>query len=107
MLYTYRNNEIDRKTIIECEHCKAQYLLGEIFVPGALIGQPKEVVKDSLGKIIYVDYKSESNVPTKTETFVCEYCGKPFSINAELTIKIAKEAPEKDFSTKYVSLLFD
>ena len=105
MIYTYRNNEIDKKTIIECEHCKAQYLVGEIFMPGALIGKPVEVVKDSLGKIIYVDYKSEDNVPCKTEQFVCEYCGKPFVLNAELSVKTAKEAPERDFSSPYVPLI--
>ena len=105
MLYTYRNNEIDKKTIIECEHCKAQYLLGEIFMPGAIIGQPKEVVKDSLGKIIYVDYKSEDNVPTKAETFICDFCGKPFNVEADLTVKLAKVAPENNFQEKYVSLI--
>ena len=105
MIFTYRNSEIDKKTIIECEHCRAQYLLGEIFMPGALIGQPFDIVKDSAGKIIYVDYKTEDRVPNKVERFTCEYCDKPFVLNAELTIKAVKEVPEHDFKNQYVSLL--
>ena len=105
MIYTYRNNEIDKKTIVECEHCKAQYLIGEIFMPNAIIGKPVEVVKDSLGKIIYVDYKSEDNVPNRSERFTCEYCGKPFIVTMEMVPKHSKEAPERDFSSPYVPLL--
>ena len=105
MIFTYLNNDIDKKTIIECKHCKAQYLIGEIFMPGAIIGKPVDVVKDSLGKIIYVDYKTEDNVPCNTEHFVCEYCGKPAMLTAELIVKTAKEAPENDFQNQYVPLL--
>lgn len=93
------------KSTIKCPHCNAEYLPGEIYMPGALIGQPDELVKDSLGKIIYTDYYTPEREPCMTEQFVCEYCNKPFIVEATVTYKIQKEAPEKDFSTQYVSLI--
>lgn len=90
--------------IIKCPHCGAQYLPGEIYMPGALIGQPNELVKDSLGKILYEDYP-EGGEPTMIEHFTCEYCDKPFVIESTVTYKSMAEEPEKDFSSPYVSLL--
>lgn len=96
---------IQHKTaIIKCPHCGAEYLPGEIYMPGSLIGQPCDLVKDSLGKIIYEDYLDDKE-PCLEEHFECEYCEKPFIIEAILTYKTREEAPENDFSTKYVSLL--
>ena len=95
---------IDKKTLIACPHCKAQYLAGEIFMPGALIGRPEDVVKDSLGKLIYVEYSDETK-PNMLEQFTCDYCNKPFIIEATVAYKTLCEAPEKDFSTEYVPLL--
>jgi hypothetical protein len=74
-------------------------------MPGSIIGQPDEVIRDSFGKIIYEDYYSDLREPNMTEHFICEYCDKPFVIEATITYKAMEEAPEKDFSTQYVSLL--
>ena len=94
-----------RKTpIIKCPHCSAQYLPGEIYMPGSLIGQPEDLVKDSLGKILYEDY-SEGKEPEMVEHFTCEYCNKPFIIEATVTYKTMVEEPENDFSQQYVSLI--
>ena len=94
-----------RKTpIIRCPHCGAQYLPGEIYMPGALIGQPEDLVKDSLGKILYEDY-SEGKEPEFVEHYTCEYCNKPFIVEATVTYKTMTEAPERDFTEQYVSLL--
>lgn len=91
---------------IDCPHCRAQYLPGEIYMPGALIGQPKEIVKDSFGKIVYVDYLSEDKMPDRVESFTCEYCNKPFVVEAGYITYKTKEAPqEEDFSTEYVPLI--
>ena len=98
--------QISHKTpVIRCPHCGAEYLPGEIYMPGALIGQPDEVIKDSLGKILYEDYTTEAREPNMTEHFICEYCDKPFIIEATTTYKTREEAPERDFTTNYVSLL--
>jgi hypothetical protein len=74
-------------------------------MPGALIGQPDELVKDSLGKIIYEDYYTSEREPNLTESFTCEYCNKPFVIEAVVSYKTRAEAPERDFQSQYVSLL--
>lgn len=94
------------KIRITCPHCKtARYLPGEIFMPGPIIGKPVEVVKDALGDIIFVDYDKEKNLPNLTESYICDYCNKPFVVEASITYKAVFEAPEKDFSQEYVSLL--
>lgn len=98
------SNIIRKTPIIKCPHCGAQYLPGEVYMPGSLIGQPEDLVKDSLGKIIYEDYQP-SKEPDMIEHFTCEYCDKPFIVEATITYKTMTEEPEKDFSTQYVSLL--
>ena len=90
--------------IIKCPHCNAQYLAAEIFMPGAMLGRPEDLVKDALGKIIYEDYE-EGNAPEMIEHFTCEFCEKPFVIEATVTYKTKEEAPEKTFKDQYVSLL--
>ena len=97
--------QISHKTsIIRCPHCGAEYLPGEIYMPGSLIGQPTDLVKDSFGRILYEDYP-EGKEPDMIEHLECEYCNKPFVIEATVTYKTREEAPENDFSTNYVSLL--
>ena len=94
-----------RKTpIIKCPHCGAQYLPGEIYMPGALIGQPDDIVKDSLGKILYEDYP-EDKEPELIEHYTCDICNKPFVIEATVTYKTMTEEPERDFTEQYVSLI--
>ena len=99
------SNIVHKSAIIKCPHCGAEYLPGEIYMPNSIIGQPDEIVKDSLGKIIYEDYSTPEREPSLIESFTCEYCNKPFVIEAAVSYKTRAEAPEKDFSTSYVSLL--
>ena len=94
-----------KSALIKCPHCGAEYLPGEIYMPNSIIGQPDEVVKDSLGKIIYEDYYTADREPNLVESFVCEYCNKPFVITATVSYKTTVEAPEKDFSSPYVLLI--
>jgi hypothetical protein len=94
-----------KSPIIRCPHCGAEYLPGEVYMPGALIGQPDDIVRDSLGRILYEDYFSEDREPSLEEHFTCDYCDKPFVIEATVTYKTREEAPERDFGTQYVSLL--
>jgi hypothetical protein len=98
------SNTTRKTTIIKCPHCGAQYLPAEIYMPEAFLGRPEDLVKDSLGKILYEDYQ-EGREPDMIEHFTCEYCDKPFVIEATITYKSMEEEPEKDFSTQYVSLL--
>lgn len=94
-----------RKTqVIKCPHCGAQYLPGELYMPGAFLGRPDDIVKDYLGKIIYEDYHVGEE-PDMLERYQCDYCDKPFVIEATVTYKTLTEAPERDFTEQYVSLL--
>ncbi len=100
------SEEEKKKLFITCPHCRASYLPGEIYMPGTFIGRPVEVVKDSLGALIYVDYKKVENMPNNSEHYICDYCDKPFEIEATpVTYKTKKATPETDFSTEYVSLI--
>ena len=91
--------------IIKCPHCGAEYLAGELYLPGSLIGQPDEVIRDSFGKIIYEDYYQKTSMPDMIEHFICEYCDKPFVVEATVTYKAKEERPERDFKRQYVSLI--
>ena len=94
-----------KSAVIKCPHCGYEYLPGEIYMPGSLIGQPDEIVRDSSGKIIYEDYSTETREPDMIESYICDQCNKPFVVEATVTYKVREESPEKDFSTTYVSLL--
>lgn len=98
------SNTVRKTPIITCKHCGAQYLPGEIYMPGAFIGKPEDIVKDSLGRILYEDYQVD-NEPDMIEHYTCDFCNKPFIIEATITYKTSVEAPERDFTTEYVSLL--
>jgi DNA-directed RNA polymerase subunit RPC12/RpoP len=96
---------INHKTpIIHCPHCGAQYIPGEIYMPGAFLGKPEDIVRDSFGKLLYDDYQVGEE-PDMIERYICDYCDKPFIVEAAITYKTMAEEPEKDFSTQYVSLL--
>lgn len=98
-------NTNNKTQYIKCPHCQASYLPGELYMPGALIGQPDEIVKDCFGKIIYHDYYSANRTPDMIEHYTCDVCGKAFVVEATVTYKTYTEEPEKDFSTPYVSLI--
>lgn len=100
-----KNNILHKTPVIKCPHCGAEYLPGEIYMPGSLIGQPDDVVKDSFGRILYEDYSSVELEPDMIEHFTCEFCEKPFIVEASVSYKAREEAPENDFTTDYVSLL--
>ena len=39
------------------------------------------------------------------EHFVCDVCDKPFIVEAVITYKTMTEAPERDFTEQYISLI--
>ena len=98
------SNNTRKTPIIKCPHCGAGYLAAEIYMPGAFLGRPDDLVKDSMGKILYDDYIAGEE-PDFIEHFTCEYCDKPFVVEAIITYKTTAVEPEKDFSSPYVSLI--
>lgn len=92
--------------IIRCPHCGYEMTPADIFMPGDLIGEPKTVIRDALGKIIYQEY-DEDNEPAQVEKYFCDNCDKPFIVEPVITYRVKKEVEELDFTEKYVSLLSD
>ena len=90
--------------IVKCPHCGWEYHPSEIFYPNAFFGKTDTLVKDALGKILYVDFK-EGDEPIFQESFECENCEKQFVINAVVTYSTGKVSEELDFDNPYVSLL--
>lgn len=90
---------------IKCPHCGWEYHPAVIFMPGAFLGRPGQLVRDALGKVIYEEYDEVDDEPCFTEHFECEECGKPFVIEANISYKAKEEEEELDFKNEYVSLL--
>ena len=99
-------NQKKNYPVIRCPHCGWEYTPADIFMPGDLIGKPKTVIRDALGKIIYQEYDSE-NEPAQSEKYFCDNCEKPFIVEPVIVYKVKKEAEELDFTESYVSLLDD
>ena len=90
--------------VITCPHCGYQYTPADIFMPGELVGEPENVIRDALGKIIYQDF-DEENEPCQVEHYVCDECGKPFIVEPVVSYKVKKEDEQLDFSNLSASLL--
>lgn len=92
---------------IKCPHCGHEYDISEIVVPGEFIGHPDKIIKDALGKILYLDYNKESHEPVSSEKFICEDCNKTFIVYPQISFEVATETEELDFANQSVSLLDD
>ncbi len=73
-------------------------------MPGDLIGKPETVLRDALGKIIYQEYDQDDE-PAQIERYICDECGKPFTVEPIITYKVKKEEEALDFSTQESSLI--
>lgn len=89
--------------IVKCPHCGWEYLLGEVYYPENTIGQPSNIIRDPLGKILYEEYE-DGNKPLAEDKFVCENCDRPFIVELTTTVKVRAEEPELDFTEKTVQL---
>lgn len=89
---------------IKCPHCGYEYVPSEIFLPGDFLGRPESLIRDALGKIIYLEYR-EGYEPLQSEQYICDSCDKPFVVEPVITYKVKKEIEELDFSKECVSLL--
>ena len=89
---------------IKCPHCGYEYHPGELFLPGELIGQPNQILRDQEGKIVYVDYPEYKELTTKTD-YICDKCNKPFIVEATVTYKSSEQEEALDFNTQETSLL--
>lgn len=96
--------KLQPRQIIKCPHCGWEYLPGEIFYPENVVGHPKQVIRDALGKILYEEYKEDCE-PLSEETYVCDGCGKEFVVEIETKFKTKEQEEQIDFTSEYVSLI--
>lgn len=98
------NKQVVTKSVIKCPYCGMEYSPSEIFMPGQIVGKPKNLVKDALGKIIYQDWE-EGDEAEQEEHYVCDGCGKSFTVKPVVTYTTSTEAEETDFTELSSSLL--
>lgn len=83
--------------IIKCPICGCEYLPSEIYYPNDFLGKPKDIVKDTYGKILSFNGNSMND----TEYFKCYSCGADFEVVATTNF-VAKPIgnSEKPYTTK-------
>lgn len=84
--------------IIECPHCKREYLPAEIFLPKHFFGKPMDIVRDIFGHIL--DYDGTSVDPV--ETYICDKCNTEFQVRAKITF-LVEPTKLANFDEEYVS----
>lgn len=90
--------------IVKCPFCNTEYHIAELAVPGELLGRPKKngVIKDPLGKILYLDWE---DAPETVLQYNCDNCERDFNVEVTIIAKAKVKSEETDFSTDTVSLL--
>ena len=68
--------------IIECPHCKYEYLPAEIYLPKYFFGTPKNIKRDVNGKIVHYDGTSVDLF----EVYKCDNCNTEFRVAAKLQL---------------------
>jgi len=91
------------RRVIVCPHCGYEYLPGEIFYPNNVVGQPTNIIRDTLGKILYEEYL-EGKEPLAEEQYCCDNCGRPFVVEVDAHYKVREEIEELDFSNTTATL---
>ena len=89
--------------VIKCPNCGYEYLGGEIFIPNNLIGQPKNIIRNSLGEILGY----EGIEPSDKESYVCDYCNNEFNIVAKVNYIIESETSQNIDNSPMQISLFD
>ena len=90
--------------VIKCPHCGAEWVPSEIFMPGDVEGKAKQVIRDALGHILYVEYEEDCE-PCSEQHYVCDECGRGFVVEPVVMFKVKKESEELDFGSQETSLL--
>ena len=92
--------------IIECPTCGYEYLPAEIFVPKYYFGQPKNIERDSNGKLI----SYEGSSVDLFETYICDKCDTEFRVVSKLQLTAESTFPgsfNEEYVTKLNSNLFE
>lgn len=90
--------KIRKFEIVECPHCKYEYLPAEIFIPKYFFGTPGNIKRDINGKLVHYDGTSIDQF----ETYTCDNCGTEFRVVAKLQLNT--ETPFTScFNEEYVT----
>lgn len=90
------------KVIIKCKHCGYEYTLEELFLASDILGKPRDLVRDPLGKILYCGW--EGDEPTLKTQYICDHCNKPFDVELKITATSSDVDEALDFSNVTASL---
>ena len=69
----------EKRNVIVCPHCGAEYLLEEIFMSDDILGN-RHAIKDEKGKIVFV----EGDNPELVSEYICDYCDKKFTTSLDI-----------------------
>ena len=95
------SEDLKKRNIIHCPKCDWEYLPGEIYLANHLVGRPTDVERSYDGKILMYDGVAQD----LEESFVCEHCGKPFKVKANISFETTYDA-EHDFSLSFSAPLY-
>lgn len=76
---------------IRCPNCRCEYLPGEIFDPRHFLGQPKNIVRNSIGEILGCEGIEQDT----TEMFTCMKCNTEFKVTAKINFVFEGEENTK------------
>ena len=77
---------------VKCPHCGYQYVPGEIFNPKHFLGQPRDIVRNSIGEILGY----EGTVMDTIETYICDNCNTEFTVTAKVSFTYANNQSNTD-----------
>lgn len=77
-----------RNDIVMCPGCAAEYTANEIYFPNEFLGRSKDLEKDRVTHKIVFDAGKPMN---PTEHFICEYCGTPFKVWANIKFYVTED----------------
>lgn len=75
----------NRKDIIRCPKCGAEYLAGEIYLPEEFLGIPDDIEREATTHKIITDFGKPMNL---NERYICDYCDTPFTVKAHVTFSV-------------------
>lgn len=81
---------------ISCPYCGRDYVVGEIFIPNYVIGQPTTVIRDSNDKIIGIDGIEADN----EETYTCDKCHNTFKVKMITSCTVQKLESENKYESE-------
>ena len=86
--------------LIECPRCGYEYLPAEIFIPKYYFGTPKDIERDSRGKIM----SYEGTSVDLFEKYTCDNCNTEFRVVSKLQLTTEDVFPGS-FSEEYTTRL--